>query len=232
MNQEPTTLQRIEIFTDGGCVPNPGAGGYSVILVHPKKRAELSGGFRLTTNNRMEIFAVIAGLELLKMPCDVTVYSDSKYVVDAMAEGWAAKWKIKGWWRTRKEKAANTDLWDRLLKLCEIHKVEFRWVRGHAGHAQNERCDELAMAALKKADLPIDEGFENKSDEVESRPDLKDAGEPCWKCTVPVVRKTSTKKPKRNRNYYYEYYLLCPGCGATYQTEEAKRTIEVSLKLL
>ena len=232
MTQETTTLQRIDIFTDGGCEPNPGAGGYGVILVHPKKRAEASGGFRLTTNNRLEIFAVSAGLELLKMPCEVTVYSDSKYVVDAMAEGWAANWKLKGWWRTKTEKAANSDLWDRLLQLCEVHKVRFKWVKGHAGHRENERCDQLAMVSLKKPELPIDVGYENRADESETRPPLADPGEPCRKCAVPVVRKESAKKPKRTRDYYYEYFLFCPGCGTTYQTEKARRKIEDSLKLL
>lgn len=231
MKEEPTTLHKVEIFTDGGCEPNPGAGGFGVILVHPKKRAEISGGFRLTTNNRMEIFAAIAGLELLKMPCVVTVYSDSKYVVDAVQEGWAAKWKLKGWWRTNTERAANIDLWDRLLTLCEKHTVSFQWVKGHAGHTENERCDVLAMAALKNPNLPIDEGYETPPEKPETRP-LPTDGQPCWKCSAPVVRQVSNKKPKKDRAYYYEYYLLCPGCGMTYHPEEAKRLKLLSPELL
>src|SRR5438128_7035897 len=121
-------LPSVEIYTDGGCEPNPGPGGYGAVLVHPKKRAEVSGGFRLTTNNRMEILAAIAGLEMLKQPCKVTLYSDSQYLVKAMMEGWVAAWKKKNWWLNNKERAKNVDLWEKLLLLCETHQVEFRWV--------------------------------------------------------------------------------------------------------
>lgn len=159
-------MPEVEIYTDGGCEPNPGPGGYGVVLVHPKKRAEVSGGFRKTTNNRMEIFAVIAGLELLKQPCRVTVYSDSQYVVDSMSQGWAAGWKKKSWWRGKTERVPNRDLWERLLGLCESHKVEFRWVKGHAGHVENERCDQLAMVALRGANLRVDEGYEKQVEEA------------------------------------------------------------------
>ena len=108
------------------------------MLVHPKKRAEASGGFRLTTNNRMEILAAIKGLDLLKQPCKVTVHSDSQYLVDTMMKGWAVAWQRNDWWRTNKERAANADLWERLLALCETHQVEFRWLKGHAGIQENE----------------------------------------------------------------------------------------------
>lgn len=155
-------LPMVEIYTDGGCQPNPGPGGYGVVVVHPKKRAQLSGGFRTTTNNRMEIFAAIAGLELLKMPCRVTLYSDSQYVVKAMMEGWVEKWKMKSWWRTRTERPENVDLWRRLDALCQKHQVEFCWLKGHAGHTENECCDQLAMAALQRQDLPADEGYEER----------------------------------------------------------------------
>lgn len=163
-NAAPTTTKRprIEIYTDGGCEPNPGQGGYGAVLSHPRKRAEISGGFRLTTNNRMEIFAAIAGLEMLKQPCEVTVYSDSKYLVQAMSEGWVAAWKRKGWRRTRKAPPENVDLWRRLDALCQTHRVKFFWVKGHAGNPKNERCDQLAMAALRKPNLPADNGYENK----------------------------------------------------------------------
>src|SRR5436190_19586970 len=129
--KEVRSLPEVVIYTDGGCEPNPGAGGYGVVLVHPKKRTEVSGGFRKTTNNRMEIFAAIAGLELLKQPCRVTIYSDSKYVVDAMMSGWVVSWKRKGWWRTKTERPENVDLWQRLEALCQTHQVEFRWLKGH-----------------------------------------------------------------------------------------------------
>ncbi|NJN65979.1 MAG: ribonuclease HI [Chloroflexaceae bacterium] len=159
----------VTIYTDGGCESNPGGpGGYGVVLISQQgqgKRKELSGGFRSTTNNRMELYAAIRGLEALKVPCRVTLYSDSQYLVKAMTEGWAQKWKKNNWWRNKKEKAANPDLWERLLSLCRTHEVDFRWVRGHAGHPGNERCDELAMLALQKKDLPSDKGYEQSAQE-------------------------------------------------------------------
>lgn len=224
-------MQHVEIYSDGGCDPNPGAGGYGVVLIHPKKRAEISGGFRLTTNNRMEIFAAIQGLELLKQPCSVTLYSDSQYLVKAITEGWAEAWKKKDWWRTNKERAVNVDLWTRLLTLCETHEVEFRWVRGHAGNAENERCDQLSMAALRGTDLPVDNGYENKTEDTGGRPPLTEASQPGWKCATPVIRQEPRKR-RIHAGYYYEYYLRCPNCQATYTVEEAKRQIELPPPLL
>jgi ribonuclease HI len=166
-NAKPAARPQVTIYTDGGCKPNPGPGGYGVVLLHPKKRAELSGGFRATTNNRMEMFAAIRGLQVLKRPCDVTLYSDSQYLVTAITKGWAAKWKRKNWWLNPRQRAKNIDLWEQLLPLCEIHRVQFRWVRGHAGNRENERCDQLSLAARRKGNLPPDEGYE-KVDEAES----------------------------------------------------------------
>lgn len=157
--------QRVTIFTDGACTGNPGPGGYAAILVCGTVRKEVSGGRRLTTNNRMEIMAAIAALESLTRTCDVTVYSDSRYLVDAIELGWAAKWQANGWKRNRKEYAVNTDLWGRLLALCAIHSVRFAWVRGHDGHAENERCDELAVAATKDPAAPADAGYETTQNE-------------------------------------------------------------------
>ncbi len=152
-------MKHVKLYTDGACSNNPGPGGYGVILVYNSSRKELSKGFRLTTNNRMELLAAIAGLEALKEPCLVTLYSDSQYVVNAIEKGWAARWQANGWMRNKKEKAINPDLWDRLLDLCTIHKVQFEWVRGHAGHSENERCDELATTAAHAANLEIDVGY-------------------------------------------------------------------------
>jgi ribonuclease HI len=222
-NSTSTAIPHVEIYTDGGCEPNPGAGGYGVVLLHPKKRAEISGGFRLTTNNRMEIVAAIAGLEMLKQPCKITLYSDSQYLVDAIMKGWAAAWKKKNWWRTNKERAANFDLWERLLPLCERHQVEFSWVKGHSGNVENERCDQLSMLALCQPNLPPDEGYENKPETEGVRPAIRE-GEPCRKCLMPVIKQVSHKKPKGD--YYFEFYLYCPQCKATYQVEDAKRLIE------
>ncbi len=152
-------MKNVILYTDGGCINNPGPGGYGVVLLYDSHRKELSGGFRKTTNNRMEILAAIAGLEALKEPCRVTLFSDSQYLVFAIQKGWALKWQANGWRRNNKERAINPDLWERLLKLCEIHEVQFRWVRGHAGHSENERCDELAKAAARSPDLAADPGY-------------------------------------------------------------------------
>lgn len=144
------SAQRVEIFTDGACSGNPGPGGYGVILRFGGHTKELSGGEANTTNNRMELLGVITGLSALKFPCDVVVTTDSKYVVDSVEKGWAKKWKANNWVKSDKKKALNTDLWEQLLGLLEIHRVTFRWVRGHAGHPENERCDQLAVEYAAK----------------------------------------------------------------------------------
>ena len=139
MNEQP----EVTLYTDGGALGNPGPGGYGAVLLYKSQRKELSGGFRRTTNNRMELMAVISGLESLKTPCRITVYTDSRYVADAVEKGWAMRWRAAGWMRNKKDPALNPDLWERLLNLLERHQVEFRWVKGHAGNRENERCDAL-----------------------------------------------------------------------------------------
>ncbi len=161
--QPSPVRKRVTIYTDGGCLGNPGPGGYGVVLLYNGHRKELSGGYRLTTNNRMELLAAIKGLEALKEPCAVTLYTDSRYLADAMRKGWAKRWQANGWRRNRKEKALNPDLWQRLLALCDRHEVEFVWVKGHAGVQENERCDALSQAAARQPDLPADPGYETKS---------------------------------------------------------------------
>ena len=137
-------MRHVDIYTDGACRGNPGRGGWGAILVFEGREKELSGGEALTTNNRMELTAAISALSALKEPCDVTLTSDSKYLIDAIEKGWAESWKKRGWIKGDKTPALNSDLWDRLLSLLEIHKVSFVWVRGHVGHPYNERCDRLA----------------------------------------------------------------------------------------
>lgn len=137
--------KQVYIFSDGACSGNPGPGGYGVILRCEGKEMELSGGEKDTTNNRMELTGVIKGLEALKYPCTVTVQTDSKYVVDGIEKGWARSWRKNGWIKSDKKPALNSDLWGRLLELLDIHEVKFTWIKGHAGHAENERCDRLAV---------------------------------------------------------------------------------------
>ena len=129
------------------------------MLTFGDNRKELNGGYRETTNNRMELMAAIEGLKALKGKCHVTVYSDSKYVVNALSRGWAKRWRANDWMRNKREAAQNPDLWGTLLKLCEDHDVELEWVKGHAGNPENERCDELANEAARQPDLPSDEGY-------------------------------------------------------------------------
>lgn len=153
-------LKEITIYTDGYCKPNPGVGGYGAVLTYDEHENELMGGYRNTTNNRMELLAPIIALKALKEGCRVTVYSDSKYVVDAVSKGWAQKWRSKGWKRNRKERAINPDLWEQLLAEIERHDVEFRWVKGHAGHPGNERADRLSEEGARLPELLIDEVYE------------------------------------------------------------------------
>lgn len=138
------------MFTDGACSGNPGPGGYGTILRYNGFEKEISGGEANTTNNRMELMAVIAGLQALKEPCSITLYTDSKYVADGIAKGWAASWRARGWKKSDKSPALNPDLWGQLLDLLEEHDVKIIWVKGHAGHKENERCDEMAVAQSKK----------------------------------------------------------------------------------
>ncbi len=142
--------KHVEIFTDGACSGNPGPGGWGAILRYGAHEKELSGGEAMTTNNRMELTAVIAALSALKSPCRVTVTTDSRYVADAVGKGWVYGWQKKGWMRAPGEPAKNVDLWKQLLPLLKTHQVEFRWVRGHQGHPENERCDRLAVAESAK----------------------------------------------------------------------------------
>ena len=144
-------MKNVEIYTDGACRGNPGPGGYGCILVYGAHRKELSGGERSTTNNRMELMAAIVGLSALKEPCAVTLYSDSKYLVDAVTLGWLSGWQKKNYRRGTKDEVKNIDLWERLSQLLSYHTVDFVWVKGHDGHEENERCDALATAAADAA---------------------------------------------------------------------------------
>ena len=143
-------IPNVEIYTDGACSGNPGAGGWASVLLYEQHKKELYGNARETTNNRMELTAVIEALKALKRPCNVTLYSDSKYVIDSINKDWVYKWKANNWIKSDRKPALNTDLWKELLALLEVHNVKFVWVKGHNGNEYNERCDELAVKAIKE----------------------------------------------------------------------------------
>ncbi len=156
-----SVADRVIIYTDGGCLNNPGPGGYGIVIMYKGKRKEISGGFRLTTNNRMELTACIEALKSLQTSSPVLLYSDSQYVVNGITKGWAVRWRRKSWMRAKDSPAENADLWDQLLKLSAQRDVEFSWVRGHNGNAGNERCDILAKnAAMDKSNQEIDKAYE------------------------------------------------------------------------
>lgn len=231
------SLKRIAIYTDGAAEPNPGPAGYGVVLKYKSNRKELSEGFQISTNNRMELLAIIVGLEALAERCCVTLYSDSKYVVDAVNNGSLFKWRDKNWWRTRTARVKNIDLWQRFLEVYEKHKVTLRWIKGHAGNPENERCDKLAVAAAQKKQRQVDSGYVNAEKDVplvtsrdeHSRCKVKhkEEGELCRKCGTPVEKRTPKKKHKSKQSYYYEWYLYCPGCKTMYMVEDAKRVIDI-----
>ena len=143
-------MKQIELYTDGACSGNPGPGGYGTILVYGEFEKQISEGFEQTTNNRMELLGAIAGLEALNQPCEVTIISDSKYLCDAINQGWLENWKARGWKKADKKPVLNPDLWQRLSDLLDIHTVTFEWVKGHAGHKYNEMCDSMAVREYQK----------------------------------------------------------------------------------
>lgn len=153
-------MKKVDIYTDGACSGNPGRGGFGAILMYGKYRKECSGGFAQTTNNRMEIYAAIVALEALREPCEVTLFSDSKYLVDAVSKHWLSAWSRRGWKRQNNDPVLNVDLWQKLMSLLATHKVTFRWVKGHAENEFNNRCDELARNAIcAGGELQEDTGF-------------------------------------------------------------------------
>jgi ribonuclease HI len=156
------------IYTDGGSIGNPGPGGYGVVMLSDGVRRELSGGYRLTTNNRMELMAAIKALSALKEPSSVVLHSDSRYLVDGINKGWASAWRANRWRRKGRQKALNVDLWKMLLDLCERQNVKFVWVEGHAGNKENERCDRLTQQAAARKNLPPDRGYEKEQAEAPS----------------------------------------------------------------
>ncbi len=142
-------MKHVDIYTDGACKGNPGAGGYGVVLIYGEAQKRLTQGYYNTTNNRMELTAAIKGLSALNEKCSVTLYSDSKYLIDGMTKGWARKWKANNWIKSDKKKALNIDLWEKMLTLDSAHCIEYVWVKGHNGNKYNEECDKMAVASAE-----------------------------------------------------------------------------------
>jgi len=234
----PSEAERIDVdlFTDGGADPNPGKGAWAIMLCAKGKYKEFSQAYRLTTNNRMELLAVISGLEKLKQKCRVTVHSDSQYVVNGIEKGWALSWKEKNWIK-KGEPVPNADLWSRLLELVEQHEVTFNWVRGHNGHPENERCDQMATEAIQTQEGIEDEGYRaenqvlsdsglNSSAQNGAKGKVLKEGDPCRNCQTPVVKHIPAKRNFHpGQSYYFEYIFMCPKCRSQFNTEEAKREI-------
>lgn len=222
-------LPEIDLYSDGGAEPNPGKGGFGVILSYKGRKKEFSVGYELTTNNRMELMAVIFGLEKIKTKAKVTVYSDSKYVVDGIEQGWAVGWERDHWIKKKGNLVLNKDLWQRLLDVIDKHDVVFNWVKGHDGHIENERCDQLSSNGINSEHKIKDEGYLEYLENIEyyQEQKIEKEGDACRKCETLVVKKSPKKrKLKPGQNYYYEYYLFCPNCKTMYMVEDAKRTID------
>ena len=236
-------MKKIQIYSDGWARPNPGPWGYWVILKYNWKVKEISWFEENTTNNRMELTWAIKWLETLKEPCEVEIFTDSSYVVNWIEKGWAIKWRANNWMRTKTEKALNYDLWNDLLNLTQKHKIQFNWVKWHAGHTENERCDALATAEIlkntsvgndcivpkyqiKKEDLSNNELIklvlntwnDNSSKNIKITKEWQN----CRKCWTPVIKAIPKNSSKAKKSYYYKYYFNCPNCKTNYFVDDAK----------
>ena len=243
MNQKH--LPEVHIYSDWWANPNPGPGGYGVIMKSWNHQKDFSQGYKRTTNNRMELMGAITGFRKLKTRSKVTLHTDSQYTINGLQKWWAKKWKANNWFRTGSQKAVNHDLWAILLELSEEHEVDFEWIKGHNGHLENELCDQLATLAMQRDDLLVDEWFEEAPEKPKQKPlsslSSKErwnatswwekTGTNCKKCDNLLVKKTPkhTKKTLK-KEYYYEYYHHCPACKTNYMLQEAKRDIK-TLKL-
>jgi len=227
-------MKKIEIYSDGWARPNPWPWGYGVILRFWKQEKELSGFEEHTTNNRMELTWVIVWLSELKEKCDVQIFTDSSYVVNWIEKWRAEKWKANNWMRTKSDKAINYDLWEKLLQEVSKHKVKFNWVKWHAGHEENERCDELATNEILDNiwEIKVEKKITKKEllqkvlntgvDSNQKKIKIQKVWDKCRKCWDIVVKAIPKKKNTKNKSYYYEYYLTCPSCKTNYFVDEAK----------
>lgn len=248
MNQN---IPHVELYSDWWANPNPGPGGYGIILSCQWITKEFSQGYTMTTNNRMELLWVITGLWKLTKSSKVDVYTDSQYTINGIQKGWAKKWKENNWLRTKSEKAVNYDLWEQLLNVLERHDVTFHWIKWHSWHEQNERCDELATLAMGQDNLEKDSFYlenyyvkQEPKNQTEISPEImkivgkwdpnlkvEKQGDPCKKCLTPVEKRIPkhTKKTLQKK-FYYKYYFTCPNCKTNYMTNEAKDDVK-NLKL-
>ena len=247
-------LPEIKLYSDGWANPNPWKGWYWIILSYKWIKKEFSWGFKITTNNRMELTGVITGLWKLKTKSKIEVYTDSQYVINGIQKWWAQKWKENNWYRTKTQKAINYDLWEKLLDLYWKHEVYFHWVKWHNWHIENERCDELATLSMNEENLLVDENYIPTENEIKNNQISLDSidntkkiikvlwkwdsslkvnkiWDPCKKCLTPVIKKIPKHTKKTlSKKYYYEYFLYCPYCKINYMVNEAKRDIK-NLKL-
>lgn len=232
-------LPTVYIYSDGWANPNPGPGGYGVVMKCGDHQKDFSGGYKRTTNNRMELMGAITGFSKLKTRSRVILCTDSQYTINGLQKWWAKKWKANNWFRTGSQKAINYDLWEILLDLAEKHQVEYEWIKGHNGHLENELCDELATLAMNRDDLLIDEWFietpekQKPLSRISSQENsgcidqFKKTGTNCKKCDHPLVKKTPKHTKKTlEKEYYYEYYHHCISCKTNYMLPEAKRDIK------
>ena len=226
-------MKKVELYSDGWARPNPGPGWYWIILRYNWSEKEFSWFEENTTNNKMELTWVIVWLSKLKQACSVEVFTDSSYVVNGIEKWWAEKWKANNWKKADKKKAENHELWDELLSLTEKHKVKFNWVRGHNGHEENERCDELATNEILKNTWELYIGESDKKelikkvlntwiDSEQKKIKVQKTWDKCRKCGDIVVKKVPKKQNTKNKSYYYEYYLTCPSCATNYFVDDAK----------
>ena len=225
-NDDSPTLATpsVIIYTDGAAEPNPGPGGYGAVLIFGKHRKELSGGFRRTTNNRMELMGVIAALEELTRPCNVEIYSDSKYVVDSVQRGSLIRWAKANWHRSPGQPVKNVDLWKRYLEASNRHRIKFHWVKGHAGVKENERCDVLAVAAAQSGTLTADQGYlDSIKDEGSAKPHFLSATG-----TAPPPTGAASEKPHATHSNVFSTAQPieggpCRKCGAVLQKRPTKQ---------
>ncbi len=238
-------LPEVDIFSDGWANPNPWKWAYWVILSYKWIKKEFSAGYKLTTNNRMELTWAITWLEKLTKKSKVNLYTDSQYTINGIELGWAKKWRENNWYRTKTEKAVNFDLWEKLLELVSYHDVKFHWVKWHNGHLENERCDELATLTMNMDNLLDDinyipsveelqkmtNSFLQKNNSLDKKSIDKNlkvlkSWDICRKCWTSVEKKIPKHTSKtKTQNYYYEYYLSCPNCKTNYMVLSAKREI-------